>query len=133
MDKFLCSYEHSLALKELGFDEECFGFYFFNGDKFEFQFAKFATNSYFKDSQFKEVTIPLKSQAFKFFREKYGLFSYVEPVIVEQATSPIKFDYVILEYNGDEEQFKNFPYHTYEDAENALIDMLIKICKDGKK
>jgi hypothetical protein len=68
--------------------------------------------------------------AFKFFRDKYNLYSYVEPVLVEEAKSPIKFDYVILGLDTKEENYNNLPYHTYEQARLECLKQLIKIVKN---
>jgi hypothetical protein len=62
-------YEQALALKELGFDEPCFG-YIKDG---EFRIPN--PHEPFKNSELKSwfVTAPLFSQAFRFFREKRDL------------------------------------------------------------
>lgn len=83
MNKEFINYESALALKELGFDEPCFA-YRTNTDKLSIQVK--TTNSklekdaqYFKDNYkgggfiLDKVAAPTFSQAFRFFREKYGL------------------------------------------------------------
>ena len=70
MKKEFIPYEQSLALKELEFDEPCFGFRKEDGT-FEF-FATIDrdnTNSVF----YYYPTAPTFSQAFRWFREKYDL------------------------------------------------------------
>ena len=123
MEKEFIPYEKALALKALGFDEPCFG---------HFLKKKFYLKSF--DRQGNEITLaPTFSQAFRWFREKYGLHSYIEPVLVEKANSPIKYDYVILEVSHqDDLEYNNLPYHTYEEAELACLEKLIQIVKDGK-
>jgi hypothetical protein len=64
-------YAESLALKELGFDEPCL------------KFIYIGSNPYVEDGQILEaknwnkynthISVPLFSQAFRFFREKYNL------------------------------------------------------------
>jgi hypothetical protein len=62
-------YEIALELKNLGFDELCFAYY---KDE-EFQYP----NPYepFKNSEMKSwcITVPLKQQVFKFFRDNRRL------------------------------------------------------------
>jgi hypothetical protein len=69
------NYEGALALKELGFDEPCFGYYEPNGD-FDYiekdiikDFPYLAKNSEWQDL----VASPTFSQCFRWFREKYDL------------------------------------------------------------
>ena len=75
MEKEFIPYEQALALKELGFDEPCFGYYI-GGDwdydeydmtlQFEIDFSK---GNYLLDD--KKCTAPTFSQAFRWFRERY--------------------------------------------------------------
>jgi len=65
MNKEFVPYEPSLALKELGFDEPCFGYYNYNGTHFF---------DYKPKTDDKNLTkAPLYQQAFRWFREKYNL------------------------------------------------------------
>ena len=121
-------YEQALALKELGFDEECFGLY--HNDK---TFYPTQCKSH-KQFYGQICSAPLYQQVFKFFRIRYNLYSYIEPVLVEQAKSKVKFDYVILEEDKEEEiEYYNKPFHTYEEAELACLNKLIEIVKNYKK
>jgi hypothetical protein len=131
MNKEFVTYEQALALKELGFDEECFKWYhnpdlltddelflIYNNDNELFAFA------------------PLKQQVFRWFREKYNLYSAVN---VDQTTEP-KFAYCIssywhdaLSWGWDTIVFNSDLYYEYEEAENACIDKLIEIAKQQEK
>jgi len=127
MEKEFISYEQALALKELGFDEECFWWY-----DFEKQLRKdirgFNTNSkYFMGGS--GCSAPLYQQAFRWFREKYDLC-----VIIDEHTRPqIKTKGVIgigstllFEYtkNGKYAGFE------YEEAELECLKKLIEIVKN---
>jgi hypothetical protein len=61
--KDFAPYEPSLALKELGFDEPCFGWYSKDGTFYE---GKMTIHQGL-------LSAPLYQQAFSFFREKYNL------------------------------------------------------------
>lgn len=77
-----------------------------------------------------EERIMEQSLVLRWFREKYGLHSYIEPVLVEKANSPIKYDYVILEVSHQNDlEYNNLPYHTFEEAELACLIKLIQIVK----
>ena len=120
MEKEFVSYEMALALKELGFDEPCIAFYLekvltfhTHGIDPHFIFKK-NSNLWYSSSA------PTYSQAFRFFRDKYKLPSWV--------------------YTGDNEKFYygilrdtrflidgNKPYETYEEAEWACLIKLIEV------
>ena len=147
MIKEFIPYEQALALKELGFDEPCFIRVWWlnsvhyqtkvpfkphitmNGQdiKFEYLIPEKHPLSGFDAL---ELQVPTFSQAFRFFREKYGLHSYIEPVLVEKANSPIKYDYVILEVSHQNDlEYNNLPYHTFEETELECLKKLIEIVK----
>jgi len=132
MKKEFIPYEQALALKELGFDEPCFAYYFTtNGENWEFaakrEFDKINETLVIGDKFI--LSAPLYQQAFRWFREKHGLYSYIETVFVVGAASPIKYDYVILENNEEEVFYTNMPYHSHEEAELACLNKLIEIVK----
>jgi len=128
MEEHFVNYNQALALKELGFDEPCFAY--FKDDEFQYP------NLYepFKNSEQKSwfVTAPLKSQVFKWFRDKHGLF--VAPSVISYENDPYLWFFEInstilpigtyLEGTDD--------YKTYEEAESACIDRLISIIKEKK-
>lgn len=120
--------KESLELKTLGFDEPCLGLYPLALKELIY---KILPNQFEAKEYFGGVLAPLYSQVFDWFREKHSLYSYIEPVIVEHAASPIKFDYVILELNISEEIiFDTLPFHSNEKAQLACLQKLIEICKD---
>jgi hypothetical protein len=126
MEKEFVTYEQALALKELGFDEECLSFFYDNG-KYLSQFGYNQTEDDVRLCIPNYVKAPLKQQVFRFFREKYNQNSFIELVYQDK----IKYDYVLYA-DKDEEQCGNFgdgPFKTYEEAENACIGKLIEIAK----
>ncbi len=109
MNKEFIPYEQALELKELGFDEKCFQIYNHNGfyDGWS-NIPKHLMKTF--------IDAPLYQQAFRWFREKYGLHQHIEYVNVadryEGWVSGIMFD-----------------CKTYEEAELACLKKLIKIIK----
>jgi hypothetical protein len=128
MEKEFLTYERALALKELGFDDECMGY--FKDREFKYCLEdELVKNSLMSNSNSPifYTTRPLKSQVFRWFREKYNQNSFIELVYQDG----IKYDYVLY-VDKDEEECENFgdgPFKTYEEAENACIDELIEIAK----
>jgi hypothetical protein len=125
MEKEFIPYEQALALKELGFDEPCFG-YFYTEDKF------FETK--IKNSELEEdcsISAPLYQQAFSWFRQKYGYFT--SPTESDDDTFK-KYDWLITKNLGEGKMFIKFIGYkdTYEEAELACLIKLIEIVKENK-
>jgi hypothetical protein len=126
MKKEFIPYEQALSLKELGFDEPCFGYYEYS-KKFLITDSVFYTNSELKNNG---ITTPLYQQAFRWFREKCNLFCEIQ---IDRTTEP-KFCFDIFQY----EHFGNYEkieveewylYRTQEEVELECIKTLIEIVK----
>ncbi len=107
MQNEFVNYNQALALKELGFDEPCMASRDMNNDAGLIQ-------------------IPLKQQAFRWFREKYPYRFYILPCsehkkYLFEITLPSSIFYTSVEDEA---------YNTYEEAEGACLDKLIEICKN---
>jgi hypothetical protein len=124
MKKEFVPYEIALALKELGFDEPCF--YYYNLDKKLFQvYNKYKINDTFKNSQDDHnimLSAPLYQQAFRWFREKYGLYYKIHGY---SDNTSFVFDIA----DGDFETYYD-ECPTYEEAELACLIKLIEIVKN---
>lgn len=151
MDKELTPYEESLSLKELGFDESCFGYYVdgelrgvnlgleeLGGVKPYYKRFEFHTicNSDINNTEKPVVTAPTFSQAFKWFRDKYGLFirsdfdvNYLDKLDEFQTT----YFFSILKMEESLVGFKPLGRlnneKSYEEAELACLRKLIEIVK----
>jgi hypothetical protein len=111
-------YEQALALKELGFDEPCFGLWNLNNGKHEVDII--GVCEYSKEFKYREVLAPTYSQAFRWFREKYGFFHYVT---THDSTD---FEWYIYDkYQNDWED--DIVKNTYEEAELACLKKLIEL------
>ena len=119
MNREFVSYEQALALKELGFDEHCFGHYLMK---------KFYLKEYHKQSE--GITLrPTFSQAFRFFREKYELFHWLNDgglIPKNQWYFTIRDKNELLPFNWVEDT-------TYEQAEQECLNKLIQITKEKIK
>jgi len=119
MENEFISYEIALALKELKFDEPFFTYY--KNDQLS-DIYELVKNSELKnvnnevDNYISAITF---SQAFRWFREKYKLFSWV------YTSNSEKFYYGILR---DKHLFIGCDklYDTYEEAEHECLLKLIE-------
>jgi hypothetical protein len=138
MEKEFVTYEQSLALKELGFDEPCFGFYelgnidIYYDTILQRQNHKFRNNTQlnFYGDLTEKISAPIFSQAFRWFREKHDLPSEVRFVanleVYDYRITKIGIEYTNSFYEGVKPVSA---FNTYEEAESACIDKLIEIIK----
>jgi hypothetical protein len=133
MEKEFVTYEQSLALKELGFDEPCFAYYGFNNveDKLFFdidpddgELTSLNQNQFYHNnlSEVGRISAPLKQQVFRWFREKYNW-----TIKVNQVTKN-NWSYTLDNFPKDRTYYGEV-YKTYEEAESGCIDKLIEIVK----
>jgi hypothetical protein len=109
LDKEFIPYKQALVLKELGFNEPCFG-HFLN--------KKFYLKSF--DRQGDGITLrPTYSQAFRFFRKKYNCHHTIQ----------LNKKYVGIVYSSVV-NFSIDEFDTYEEAELECIKKLIEIVKN---
>ena len=131
MEKEFVRYDEALALKELGFDEPCFGYYIggdWDHDEYDMtlQFKiDLSKGNYLLDD--KKCTAPTFSQAFRFFREKYNLKGYISPVEYLDDTADTYHWCVYDKCNSGYDQL------TYEEAELECLKKLIEIVKEKEK
>ena len=119
MEKHFVTYNQSLALKELGFDEPCMGKYDTKqGDEWFLNIYSGHLNIQFSDKN-KACIAPLKSQVFEWFRKQ----GYDTKVHKEYAKLYLGFYWtgVAWEIVGN---------GSYEEAEEMCIDKLIEIVKN---
>jgi hypothetical protein len=159
MDKELVPYTEALALKQIEFDEPCFGYYVdgelrginlgmeeLGGVEPYYQRFGFHTlSNHDIDNPNKiVVTVPTFSQSFRFFREKYLLEGLILPQVQSILAPTPAYFIAVISYKDEkwEEKFnssndkdeKNFlHYGTYEEAELACLIKLIEIVKQKTK
>jgi hypothetical protein len=121
MEKEFVPYEQALALKELGFDEPCMRYYWTDG-----MFSKTYNEPFNFSKRHCEVSAPLYQQAFRWFREKYGLFGEINLTTKQEDVDVFEFfvlsiDDCLFDDSKD--------YNIYEEAELECLTKLIEICK----
>jgi hypothetical protein len=126
-EKEFIPYTEALELKQLGFDEPCFGRYYYkesypmlNPNSGETELV-FEFGQYIKQT---EITIlaPLYQQAFRWFREKYNLDIISRPHIGKSK-----------KYICDPIGFRLEAKNTLEEAELACLRKLIEIVKQKQQ
>lgn len=128
MTKEFIHYEQALELKELKFEEPCFGhfdggelnLYWADAEEIENLSIKQSGNALCKY----ECLAPTYSQAFRWFRKKYFLFG--KPFLVIHLK---KYSYQI-DSDISYEHLNQIMYDTYEEAELACLNKLIEIVKE---
>ncbi len=128
MKELFVTYEQALALKDLGFDEDCLGRWLAitewekpTGE------IKLQLGVKVEDYDKNQCLAPLKSQVFKWFRKNSSINGIVSYYGKDQ------WNIEILDYKGNELiQIEDNTFWSYEEAESACIDKLIELVKQGK-
>jgi len=124
-------YSEALELKQLGFDEPCLGYYIAN--------TLFISNDIvYNSTDIPVIKAPLYSQAFRWFREKHSLESFIVPSVNEQDKTIYTFAFGNLSKSvkydfEDRIDYQFEEYETYEEAELRCLKHLIKIVKENEK
>jgi hypothetical protein len=134
MDLEFIPYEKALALKELGFNELCLAYYQKSsviGDDtiLPLIICKDATN--WNDYSFSKLGVPFYSaptysQAFRWFREKYGMKFYIR----QDKWNKWCEVYIMTNDDMDPEYIELDDAWIYEEAELACLRKLIEIVKN---
>jgi len=110
MEKEFVPYELALRMKQLGFDEPCFGKFYYN----QLEIGGNWRNNDFKEDADVFISAPTFSQVFRWFRDKYNLKNWIESIEEPNHRS------VIVNHYGK-------IFNTYKEAELACLTKLIEI------
>lgn len=121
-------YNLALKLKELGFDDNCFGYYTID------EVLNFDSIKLFKEGNLTTLTsqsdwtilTPLWQQAFNWFRDKYELHSHI------YVKSKTQWTYMITnftDYVGPENQIAQ-TLESYEEAREACLRKIIELLEE---
>jgi hypothetical protein len=135
MSKDFTLYPEAFELKQLGFDEPCFAWYHLGDtllsditmgyEKTDFLYTQ-------DDMEETQCTAPTYSQAFRFFREKFKLQTYIDFYHSQSYFYKIKSqEGKVIGKTGDVIlQGTPLSTRTYEEAELACLRRLIKLVKN---
>lgn len=143
LDKEFVPYKEVLVLKELGFDEPCLAYY--KENELYQEAGVCYINADFEETMVwdemlpnRNCAAPLYRQAFRWFREKYALLSFVEPANGYEDKSLFAFYICDDEQNiiNDEHSYSkdgSLHFKTHEEAELTCLKKLIEIVKETNK
>ena len=114
MEKEFVSYEQAVALKELGFNEICMGYF---DVRLEHQIGNFDFTEIKGYHKSVSALSPLKQQVFRWFREKYSGVLVKDYGLIPHFT-------IIQNMFLDSHKIL-----IYEEAEDDCIDKLIELAK----
>lgn len=123
LEKEFLNWEQSKALRELGFAEECFGWYFgdIETNPLHIEWIR-------KNVHDPYIAAPIFQQALRFFRDTYSIIHTID-LYWDDVNKKRQFFYVLdatdLEIPEPNDSLKD----TYREAEEACIDKLILIAK----
>jgi hypothetical protein len=127
MEQEFVSYEQAVALKDLGFDKKCLGWYSLFDKSLEIGNIR---HSFY-------TLAPLKQQVFRWFRDNYEFLVIIRDIeIIASDKSGYRWKWIIFRLTDDiyiAEDKSLLGSLTYEQAENACIDKLIELAKQQDK
>lgn len=127
LEQEFATYEQAVALKELGFDYDCFLYWY----KSEPENLLLRRHDHILNNT-KCVPAPLKQQVFRWFREKHEFYYHIFPLQIT-ASDKTGYRYSWEIYNHTPEWIANdeelLGYLTYEEAEDACINKMIELTK----
>jgi len=127
MNKEFITYEEALALKELGFDEPCFGYH--NIDPY----LKTPTFNLVKPFDHEWcLPAPLYQQAFRWFRNEYNYVHTIFPADLALHEKK-KTDYACGLYLNDPVEIMHIKgrFNSYLEAQKICLRKLIEIVKEN--
>ena len=140
MEKEFAPYELAVKLKDLGFNEPCFGFYLEDGTWTPASYSRkgivYPSNTDLLPGWY---TALLFQQAFRWIREKYNIQGYIYSSTVRGNSEKTKqFTGYIWNINGIDMPFlstdaRDELHDTYEEAEVACLNKLIEIIENQKQ
>jgi hypothetical protein len=127
MNKEFLQYTEALALKELGFDEECIATFtdsklMVHGKESLDSIKGSGLHNRHLGTSGRIITAPLFQQCWRWFREKYQ----ISPTIHCMSEQGNSWKYHIPNEGGEKD------FLTYEEAELECLKQLIKIVKDER-
>lgn len=129
MEKECVTYQQALAVKALGFDEPCFGYFLEDGTWTPSSYSYEGTE-YPNNSTWYYVTSPTYSQVFTWFLDVHKLHSFIDIYPTKEEPNRCWFMIRYLERERDEEDYMSGWCASNDKAKSGSIDKLISIVKE---
>lgn len=127
MIKDFIPYAEALELKELGFDEPCFGRYQNTRDLLISHTERYVISNGVDRSEFFTLA-PLYQQVFRWFREKYGYLA--SPFSIKSKEGNMIYCFELSKVDKFIGDIYSDDKSTYEEAKLACLNKLIEIVKN---
>ena len=125
MEKEFVSYQIALALKELGFNEPCFTYYYDISGELRKNISVDIHNGWTYFPNIKLITLaPTFSQAFRWFLKKHKLYAVIIPTITMHWTY---LTMTVVENMIEVPPYKNVKAYDYSIKEEAELECLLKM------
>jgi hypothetical protein len=129
MTKEFVPYDRALKLKELGFNEPCFGRFNNDGDLLIAHTEKYIISDGVDRSEFFTLA-PLFQQAFRWFKDEHQLFGNCDISNFEDKT----YGYNVTTLNLPAHYlFNGHSFSSMEEAELACLDKLIEEVEESRR
>jgi hypothetical protein len=127
MEKEFIPYEQALELKELGFDEPCFGIWVERRNKLDVIYVAKQEDAWMAE-QNDGILAPLYQQAFRWFREKHRLYHVIN--MFGDWDKP-QYSYIVSgkTMGNPAHMWYYEDVDSYEEAELACLNKLIELIK----
>jgi hypothetical protein len=129
LEKEFIPYQEAFELKELGFDEPCFGYYLCKNSAFGVELELTTNWIDLLPYDSSSCKAPTYSQAFKWFRKKGYRFS----VIIDSPLAEEESHYIEIWFEKQFLHESHYIYKKYEDAELDLLKKLIQYEKEKQQ
>ena len=128
MENEFLPYELAVEMKSIGFDKPCLGYYA-SKDAKTIRLALWTHIGYVNANRLDDdlVTAPIYQQVFRWFREKYFHYAFLQP-----TSDLISENYcfkILDQYSG---KFYSKSYERYEEAQLECLKKLIETVKKTK-
>jgi hypothetical protein len=125
------TYQQALSLISLGYEGACHAGWLYLQQKLDI--PVFEDNIAEREC---DVKAPTKSEALRFFRDKFNLQGFAKSSTIYADKSGYKFIDYIFEIKGLDYDFstdaRDQLHDSHEEAESACIDKLIEVVKKGE-
>lgn len=130
MKKEFIPYELALRMKQLGFNEPCLASWSYT---YELQNHVELKLGYIIDGPNNYTNAPSFQQSFIWFREKYGLHSYLSPKLSYPDDTITGEYYINILCNKFDYDVDNDGVYLYEEAKLACLEKLIEIVESKER
>jgi hypothetical protein len=128
LEKEFVEYTEALELKQLGFDEPCFGYWYTEQEEFKKIDIQLSSIG-FLEGEPDYILASTYQQAFKWFRKKGYRFS----VIIDSPLAEEESHYIEIWFEKQFLHESHYIYKTYEDGELGLLKKLIQYEKEKQQ